>query len=240
MGFAILVITINHAFHIKIFLIAPGLPGVDTPGQLPYPRLGQLTYSEIYQSGTCMAENATRQNIILEADKLFYHWGYNHTSFADIAGVVGISRGNFYHHFKTKDDILAAVISMRFDRTKEMLEQWEQQAKNPQDRIKSFINILIVNQTRIMQHGCPVGSLCVELAKLNHASQEHANEIFLLFKHWLRRQFMLLGCKSNADTLAMHVLARSQGIAVMASTIADTKFINHEVNLLYKWVEDCA
>jgi AcrR family transcriptional regulator len=187
-----------------------------------------------------MAENATRQNIILEADKLFYHCGYDHTSFADIAGAVGISRGNFYHHFKTKDEILAAVISMRFDRTKEMLEQWGQQATHPLDRIKSFINILIVNQTRIMQHGCPVGSLCVELTKLNHDSQEHANEIFLLFKHWLRRQFLLLGRKSNADTLAMHLLARSQGIAVMASTIADTKFINQEVHMLYKWVDGCA
>ncbi|MDD9913854.1 MAG: helix-turn-helix domain containing protein, partial [Rhodospirillaceae bacterium] len=37
---------------------------------------------------------------------LFYRHGFDHTSFADIAEAVQISRGNFYYHFRTKDDIL--------------------------------------------------------------------------------------------------------------------------------------
>ena len=33
-----------------------------------------------------------------------------------VAGAVGISRGNFYYHFKTKDEILAVVIGAEPDR----------------------------------------------------------------------------------------------------------------------------
>ena len=39
--------------------------------------------------------------VVAEADRLFYEQGFDHTSFAAIADGVGISRGNFYHHFKT-------------------------------------------------------------------------------------------------------------------------------------------
>jgi len=44
------------------------------------------------------------------ADRLFYEQGFEHTSFANIADAVNISHGNVYHHFKSKDDILDAVI----------------------------------------------------------------------------------------------------------------------------------
>ena len=33
---------------------------------------------------------------IRAADELFYKQGFEHTSFADVAEAVGISRGNFY------------------------------------------------------------------------------------------------------------------------------------------------
>ena len=59
----------------------------------------------------------TRDQIVDAADQLFYQQGFEHTSFADIANAVNISRGNFYYHFKTKDDILDAVIDLRLANT---------------------------------------------------------------------------------------------------------------------------
>ena len=38
----------------------------------------------------------TREHIVRAADELFYQQGFDHTSFADIAKAVNISRGNFY------------------------------------------------------------------------------------------------------------------------------------------------
>ena len=62
---------------------------------------------------------------------LFYQHGFDHTSFADIAGKVGISRGNFYYHFKTKDEILDAVINRRLTNTEQMLDHWEATGEDP-------------------------------------------------------------------------------------------------------------
>ncbi len=186
-----------------------------------------------------MSDMTTRDHIINSADQLFYRQGFEHTSFSNIADAVQISRGNFYHHFKSKDEILDAVINVRLANTQMMLEKWEIEGKTPEDRIRSFINILIANKAKIKQYGCPVGTLCTELAKLNHASQPEANRLFMLFRIWLCRQFTLLGREADADALAMHLLARSQGVATLANAFHDEKFIKNEVKQMSDWLSSC-
>ncbi len=183
-----------------------------------------------------MARTTKRDEIIEAADRLFYRQGYEHTSFADIARAVQISRGNFYYQFKTKDEILDAVIQARLAHTREMLSLWETEGDRPEERIRSFIHILIVNQAKILRYGCPVGTLCSELAKLGHPSQADANKLFTLFRVWLRHQFAQLGRTADADDLAMHILARSQGVATLANAFHDQRFVEQEVEKMCEWL----
>jgi TetR/AcrR family transcriptional regulator, transcriptional repressor for nem operon len=187
-----------------------------------------------------MSDNTTRDHIVEAADRLFYRRGYERTSFSDIADAVQISRGNFYYHFKSKDEILDAVINARVARTRKMLAQWEIEEKRPADRIRSFIHMMTANRADIKRYGCPVGTLCTELAKLNHASRAEANMLFTLFRAWLRRQFTLLGRAAEADTLAIHLLVRSQGVAALANAFHDEKFIKREVKQMCDWLGSCA
>jgi TetR/AcrR family transcriptional regulator, transcriptional repressor for nem operon len=187
-----------------------------------------------------MGSTTTRDDIVAAADQLFYRQGYESTSFSDVADAVRISRGNFYYHFKSKDDILDAVIALRLANTRTMLQQWESEGRDPADRIQCFIHILIANQTKIMRYGCPVGTLCSELAKLNHVAQGEANKVFDLFRAWLGRQFALLGRAAEADALAMHLLARSQGVATLANAFHDDAFVQQEVEQMCDWLKSVA
>ena len=179
----------------------------------------------------------TRERIVEAADLLFYQHGFEATSFADIARTVGISRGNFYHHFKTKDDILDGVINRRLANTEQMLDRWEIAGSDAAERIRSFIHILIVNGEKIRKFGCPVGTLSSELAKLNHAAKSDAAALFTLFRSWLRRQFERLGFGDKSDELAMHILGRSQGVATLANAFDDDRFLRHEVELMCDWLD---
>jgi TetR/AcrR family transcriptional regulator, transcriptional repressor for nem operon len=180
---------------------------------------------------------ATRAQIVKVADELFYHQGFEHTSFSAIADRVGISRGNFYYHFKTKDDILAAVIECRLAATRRMLAQWESESDSPAGRILRFVDIVVTNGQQIQAYGCPVGTLTAELAKLQHASREEAVGVFALFRDWLRSQFADLGLTHDADGLALHVLAASQGIATLSNAFRDPEFVQREVERLHDWLE---
>ena len=184
-----------------------------------------------------MSHQTTRESIVEAADRLFYRHGYDHTSFADIADVVHISRGNFYHHFKSKDEILRAVIALRRRRTLRMLEEWENASAGPAECLGQFIQMLVRNGPAISRHGCPVGTLCGELAKLVHPERDSAAGLFTLLRGWLAGHFAALGFPADsADEHAMHLLARSQGIAALASAFQDEVFIHGEVRLLERWL----
>lgn len=180
---------------------------------------------------------STRELIVQAADQLFYERGFEKTSFADIAASVNISRGNFYYHFKSKDDILAAVIALRAAKTAAMLEAWMQKASTPVERLRCFAEMLIRNRKSIQRFGCPVSTLCAELSKLEHPSQGEAGMIFGQFRAWLREQFEALGHRDDADALALHLLSRSQGIASLAHAFQDEGFIRHEVALIETWLD---
>lgn len=53
---------------------------------------------------------ARKQEILDAAEALFARKGFDETSTGDILEAVGIARGTLYYHFKSKEDILDAVI----------------------------------------------------------------------------------------------------------------------------------
>lgn len=58
-----------------------------------------------------------RKNEILDvAERLFAAKGFDNTSTTDILEEVGIARGTLYYHFKSKEDILDAMIGRMTDR----------------------------------------------------------------------------------------------------------------------------
>src|SRR5215469_1861905 len=51
-----------------------------------------------------------RDRLIEAAAETFYAQGVEKTTLADIAAAAGIPLGNVYYYFKTKDDLLQAVV----------------------------------------------------------------------------------------------------------------------------------
>jgi hypothetical protein len=82
--------------------------------------------------------------------------------------------------------------------------------------------------------------LCTELSKLGHPLESEARALFELFQDWLRRQFRAAGHGREAEALAMHVLAFSQGVAVMAQAFRDPRFVQREVRAMTAWLDNLA
>jgi len=180
-----------------------------------------------------------RGRIIDAANRLFYERGFNRTSFSDIADAADIPRGNFYYYFKSKDEILGAVIDARLDDISTMLEGWNETIDSPRDRLKRYLKIAINEAPEVVLHGCPMGSLNQELIKGQLAPREHARKMFDLFGSWLEQQFRALGkSKDVASDLARHLQGRMQGIALLGAAYSDTEFITREVRQLTRWLEE--
>ncbi len=179
-----------------------------------------------------------RKQIISIADNLFYENGFEHTSFTDIADAAGIARGNFYYYFKTKDDILSAVLDKRRSDISLMLELWEQEYPEPKALLKNYILMLVRSQNNVKSFGCPLGSLCLELNRLHHVLQTDASNMFDLFQVWLEKQFSAIGQAKDANFLAMHLIGRCQGISVLSSASSSEEYLKREVKLLEQWINE--
>ena len=50
-----------------------------------------------------------REELIDCAQRLFLAQGYEKTTINEVIAATGLSKGAFYHHFRSKEDLLAAV-----------------------------------------------------------------------------------------------------------------------------------
>lgn len=179
----------------------------------------------------------TRADIVDCARTLFYEHGYDGTSFSQIVDATGLYRGNIYHYFKTKDDILEAVVERYLDDYRALLGRWEQAYDEPRARLRAFVDMIVGRKADLTAYGCPIGSLNTELGKERRELQQVARGLFELFRSWLAARFEELGFRQDAGALALHLLGRAQGIAVISHVYQDTQFLEREAIQLKEWID---
>lgn len=180
----------------------------------------------------------TRNEIIGAANTLFYHRGYNQTSFSDIVDQTGIRRGNINHYFKTKNDILKAVIEQRVSEYQAMFSSWEKQYIDPKDRLHCFVQMVASNKNNLTRYGCPIGTLNAELGKDSCDFQNAARSLFDVFSDWLTQQFKMLDRPRKAQARALHLLGRAEGVSVIAHVYNDPTIVTTEVKIIQKWIDE--
>lgn len=62
------------------------------------------------------AANERKNEILDAAEVLFAEKGFDHTSTNEILEAVGIAKGTLYHHFKSKEDIMDAIIERQSEK----------------------------------------------------------------------------------------------------------------------------
>lgn len=178
----------------------------------------------------------TRAEIVDHAKSLFYERGYDGTSFTDIVNAAGVYRGNINYYFKTKDDILKAVIDRHLEEFGALLTEWTARHADPRDRLIDFVHMIAERQAALTRYGCPIGTLNTELGKDRPELQQSARALFDLFRDWLAEQFRGLGSGDEAAALALHLLGRAQGVAVIAHVYQDAELLQRELVQLENWV----
>lgn len=112
---------------------------------------------------------ATRHAILQKAQELIYARGYGATSVDDILKSIPITKGSFYHHFTSKDEMgLALVAEQLQPGMHAMFTDMLQDTVQPVKTITGMMRALLFNVPELQsKYGCPIGNLTDELAA-NH------------------------------------------------------------------------
>ena len=121
----------------------------------------------------------TRLTILNKAFELIYSKGYQTTSIDDIIATTQVTKGAFYYHFKTKDEMGIAIIEEILKPV--MLENFIkpiEKSVNPLDDLYNMISYLLLEDPFLqVKYGCPVGNLTQEMTPWNNQFSKVLTEL---------------------------------------------------------------
>jgi AcrR family transcriptional regulator len=168
--------------------------------------------------------------------QLVHQHGVERTTLADIAKAADVPVGNVYYYFKTKDEIIGAVIDAHVQQVKATLGAIEARHRSPKTRLKAFVREFTGQSELVARFGCPLGSLCSELDKRVTEPGLPAAELMRLPIDWAEDQFRSLG-RPDARDCAVDLLAAYEGSALLANTMRDPKILSGAARRIDRWID---
>jgi TetR/AcrR family transcriptional repressor of nem operon len=176
-----------------------------------------------------------RERLVASATELLHRQGVQGTTLAEIADAADVPPGNVYYYFKTRDDLVHAVIDSRAEQIRGLLRSLDRRS-SPGARLKGLTHSWAEVAELVAAHGCPLGSLSSELNKCDDELAGGAARLFGLVLDWSEEQFRALG-RRDARDLAITLFAGVQGAALLANTLGDPKIMRREARRLERWID---
>ncbi len=117
-------------------------------------------------SSSGRSRHPTRGKLVEAARRLFWERGYEATSLQDVLDRARAKSGSLYYFFRTKEDLLLAVLDHYVDLLwPAVIEPAFKRTADPIERIFSILNgyregLIYTGFT----HGCPIGNLALEVS----------------------------------------------------------------------------
>ncbi|MBA3747213.1 MAG: TetR/AcrR family transcriptional regulator [Solirubrobacterales bacterium] len=178
----------------------------------------------------------TQAAIVSAAAELMYERGVRATSVGDVLARAGAGKGQLYHYFATKDDLIAAVLEHQLE---QVLQQLAAFRLDTWAGIRAWFDALLEGQRTRAYRGCPVGSLSSEMAA---ASAELASRVAAAFQRWedalteslqRMRDSKVLASSARPRALARTTLAAIQGGYLVSAATRDLEPMRSALEMAY-------
>ena len=171
--------------------------------------------------------------------------GFNATRIEDICTAAGVSKGSFFHHFKSKEDLALAAVEHWDATTSELFAHAPyHQARDPLDRLLGYLEFrksLLTGEPA--QFTCFAGTIIQE-AHTTHPAVvsacgknvwDHAETLVADIAEAM--QFHQVSGNWSAESLALHTQAVLQGAFILAKASGDAKVASQSIDHLSRYVE---
>jgi TetR/AcrR family transcriptional repressor of nem operon len=150
--------------------------------------------------------------------------GYTATRIEDICEVAGLTKGSFFHHFKSKEDLALAAAEYWGDTTSAFFASAPYRAlPDPVDRLLAYVDFRkAILQGDLPDFTCLVGTMVQEVydthpdirEACNKSISNHAASLQLDIEEAMRQRGIQAGW--TAESLALYTQATIQGAFILA------------------------
>ena len=169
---------------------------------------------------------ASRERIVERAAELFADQGIAGTSLDEVLAAAGAGKGQFYHYFRSRDELAAAAVGQRCAQVVTGLTQALGSASSLTE-LEQALAGFIAEFEQMGLPGCPIGTLATEVAGRNEAARLHAAAGFDAWEQLLAgalermRQQGELRAGAQPAVLATGLLASIEGGMVLSQARKD-------------------
>ncbi|MGQ7274270.1 TetR/AcrR family transcriptional regulator [Marinobacter sp. V034] len=96
-------------------------------------------FAQLVADNVISDPNGARGRLLREAARLFRDKGYERTTVRDLAAAIGIQSGSLFHHFRTKEEILKAVMVETILLNTALMRHAVAEAQAPVDRLRALV-----------------------------------------------------------------------------------------------------
>jgi AcrR family transcriptional regulator len=125
---------------------------------------------------TVVEEPNRRADIVRAAGRLFHEKGYSATTIRDIADAVGMRSGSPFYHFKTKHDMLRAVVLEGVGAISDAVARAASSGKTPRARFEAMLHAHL--ETLLGGEGRDFGATLLHESR--HLNPEERTELVAL------------------------------------------------------------
>lgn len=163
----------------------------------------------------------TRERVVEAAARLFRRYGYNGVGIDDIMAAAGMTRGGFYAHFRSKQELFAVALGEELELARR-LRRGEEDAEQPSGSARALIEFYFGAADRALVTSlCPLVSLSVDVARGDaQASAAYTETLRDLVGEIARR---IPAPAEDARQRALAAVALCVGAAVLGHAVSDER-----------------
>lgn len=165
----------------------------------------------------------TRERIVKIAVESFRKNGFHNTSLSQILDEAGLTKGGFYFHFKSKEELGDAVIDYMKDFWVHNVLERVAEEKGALKKIERMFDIMIQTHEDGIFHGCALlGVLTSEMMEVEERFSERLRKIYADWKASIvgileqGKREGLFKKDVNSDSLALLIIGSLEGVTLMA------------------------
>jgi AcrR family transcriptional regulator len=162
----------------------------------------------------------TRERVVEAASRLFRRYGYNGVGIDDIMAAANLTRGGFYAHFRSKQDLFAATLGREPEVSRALRSQHGSDVERGAVAGRALIDFYLDGENRRqLPLLCPFVSLSADVARgADDASAAYTDTLRRLVAEVAR---CIAAAPLEARARALAALALCVGGAVLANAVND-------------------
>ena len=182
----------------------------------------------------------TREKILSTAEALILEKGFSGTTLDDIVNASGLSRGAFFFHFKSKDDLARSVVERFWENDYELFRGFAERAKqladDPLQEALIFLKLFeeFVEGITEPMPGCVFASYTYESQQFDPSIHEYIRQGFDKWCAMYVEKFEAVLARYDpvidvtARELAEAIISVIEGGFILARSYRDPKFVTRQ------------